>query len=103
MTMSELIKKLNEENDTNSFTLSERAAKRQRRTNQPWIIARFQPCGDWKGFRLRGGEIAIYEALPPGWPLRDMAERLNADLDQIGVVSIYNPARGRWREVEGKK
>jgi hypothetical protein len=87
MTLDQVVIQLNQEHDYNYFTTSLEAAKRHRENEGEWVIARFQNKYNWKDFT--SFQVTLYETIPVGWPLSDVAKRLNCSMEELDIIACY--------------
>ena len=97
MTLKELVKQLNRENIDNNFQLSEREAKRLAPANINGAIVRFVNSVNWYDFTP--GRVELYEWIPEGYPLSEVARRLDCSVEDIEIVAVYNATTKTWRSV----
>jgi len=94
--LKQVVKMLNRQHIDNDFKLTELAAKRSADKNRDAVVVRFVNQYPWKDFTP--GRVVLYEALPVGWPLSNMAERLNCSIDELRIISHYNSLTRKWRD-----
>lgn len=95
MKLKQIVNNLNTQSENNNFKLTELTAKRSRQDDREWIVVRFCNSGNWKDFAP--GRVELFEALPPGWPIKDVAQRLNCSIDDIKIIARYNLFKERWQ------
>jgi len=97
MNLREVTEKLNQEHIDNNFKLSELAAKRSiNRDGRDWVVVRFHPTENWKDFRAFQPGVELYEAIPVGWPLSNVGERLGMG-SELKIIARYNSLTRKWR------
>lgn len=94
MTLKQVVKSLNEENVDNSFKLSELAAKRDG-SRDGYCVVEFTNSTNWCDFT--SCLVTLYECIPAGWPLSDVARRLGCSVDDLRIVA--RRVCGKWHAV----
>ena len=97
MTLKQIVELLNRQHVDNDFKLSELAAKRSADKSRDGVIVRYQNSSAWKDFTPN--RVELYEALPVGWPLADVARRLDCSPGDLEIVAQYSALTGKWRSI----
>lgn len=96
MFLEEIIARLNDEHIDNDFHSEVEDARKSRPEHdlRNWVIVRFyNRRTSWRG--MPPGSVMLYEALPAGWPLDDVARRLGCKVTELMIVENYI-GKGRW-------
>ena len=91
MTLKKQIVELNRQHIDNDFKVSLLAAKRSADKNRDSVVV-----------RVRYQNVELYEALPAGWPLADVARRLGLDCStsDLEIVALRSALTGKWRRYD---
>ena len=98
-TLREIVQRLNNSDDTSDFKLTELSAKRSCQ-NGNWAIVWFRNSRrDWSDFSR--GLVELYEAIPAGYPLSDVAERLGCSVIDLQIIA--RKSAGKWKSVNAEE
>lgn len=99
MTLKTVVEILNRNGTHNNFKLTELAAKRSApHDDRTWVVVRFHNTkGNWKDFTTY--RVELYEAIPHGWPLSDVACRLGCHEEELRIVA--QRINGKWHPLRG--